>query len=415
MKKVLALFAALVLFTSSSFAGDLSLPKVKLYGEGSIQSFRIDNMDGDWNLGGTVGVFTLGAAISLAENVTASLALGYYNYWGESYGTEGKHISGGGDGYLNLIRVVEANIALKNLFDVEGLSAKVGRQFYGDEDSMVMFLGVRNNTATNFFNMHGWSPANMIAPITSIEAMTLYYEKENIKANAIYGMFSNQSTGEYNQTLKGADFKYFNIADMFDAQAYLYSFEHTGYQYYTIFGLKPTFKYNDFKASIEFAKNFGGNEIFSNEYANTNFIKLDASYDVKDINLTPRLSYFVGGGEYGKGFYAPFGNATPRGLVATALFNNWGDQLFSFYDEAIFNIGADYKYEKYSFALDIFNYNGRDNGDNFNLGNEVDFTVKYAYTDNVSINFIIGHLFMNDDWYNGTDVSTTQLGVSYKF
>ncbi|MCL2390150.1 MAG: hypothetical protein FWD54_01720 [Endomicrobia bacterium] len=410
MKKIFALAAILALFSSLSFAVDLSLPDVKFYGEGSAQGFILNGESE--SIGATSGYFTLGAAISF-ENITATLALGYQNYWG-SYGIEGRHISGGGDGYLNLIRVVEANVNIDKLFNVDGLSAKVGRQYYGDEDSMVVYLGIRRGNPLLMF-ITSAAPGMISGPagsvISSIEGASVYYEEGNIKANAVYAIGSSNNTGEDNMTIKGADFKYFNIADMnmFDFQAYLYNFENidmgSGLKYYTILGVKPVFKMDNLKASLEFAKNFGGDLIFSNEYFNTNFVKFDVSYDFKDLNLTPRLSYFAGGSDNGDPFIA-FGNYVPSmifGAELSAFMGYPGIQLW--------NIGADYVYSKYTFGLDFFRFNQRDQADESMY--EIDFIVKYAYAENITINFGIGNAF--DDFDDNLNLTMVTTGITYKF
>ncbi len=414
MKKVLALVLAAIFVASNvSFAQEFSFKNFKLYGEGSIYGFTYENSGvAGVNMGGTSGYITLGAMFDVYENITASFALGYQNLWGDdaAMAFSGRPINSSNtdDGYLNKITVVEANLNFNKLFDVEGLSAKVGRQYYGDEDSSMMYFGIRRDQP--LFMVNGAMGIGLLGALSSLDAFAGYYAKENMKINAVYGIMQNGGING-NATIIGADLKYAKIADMIDVQAYGYDVENwIGTRNYTILGLKPTVNVGTLKASVEFAKNFGGDYTFSNDNFNTNFIKADASFKIEDIGLTPRAAYVVAGGE-NKPFIT-FGNYLPGLIVGqTLLAAGW-------MDNQIINIGADYVKNKFLFSLDFFNYGSRDGGDfedAVKYGSELDLIVKYNYTQNVDFRVGIGHLFGNKDSGMDFDASTLQAGVTYKF
>lgn len=431
MKKFLSL-ALVAMFASSSFAADISLKNFKLYGEGSVMAMTYENV---WaanlarNFGATVGYFTLGTLFSVYENVTASFALGYEYMWGED-GLYGKTVDGDANqnvGYLNRLRAVEANINFSQLFNIDGLSAKIGRQYYGDEDSTAMYIGIRRNQPL-FVKRNYQPPFSMnMSAITSADGAVAYYDNHNIKANLMYGVltsnFSNPMPGTTvrNFTVLGGDFKYLGIIDMFDIQAYMYNFENGDGSYqtyntpnYTLVGVKPTFKFEGLKASVEFIRPFAGKTTFDDRFmAPTNLIKGDVSYTIKNINLTPRAMYLVAGGD-GKSFYT-MGNYSPGLIVGNTMLNSrWNNNQ-------IINIGVDYAWNKALFKLDYFNFDAREGKNDlikapFKYGDEIDLVVNYAYTDSVSIYAGIGHLFGNSKSRNPNyDSSTLQAGVTYKF
>ena len=403
-------------------SSDSGCSTLKFYGEGSIIGFSVSNevpRGGGFrgNYGGTVGFFTLGSKIKIDENVFAKIALGYENYWGDKI-FEGRTANE----LLDLLRIVEANINIKNLFEVEGLSAKLGRQYYGDEDSTILYIGIRRNNPLFAFNVPMIPVSGIPSFISSLDAATFYFKKDNIKANAVYGIFANNtfalSPDKTNGTLRGIDLKCSDLADnKIDIQAYLYNAEEVPiftHKQYTIFGLKPTVKVEDLKASLEFAKNFGGKWVFEEadgEYSN--LIKFDISYNLKDVGLTPRAMYFVFGSankdqNTSKGFLT-LGNYVP-GLVK-------GNEVMDLDNMQIINIGADYKYKKYTFAVDFYSYGMRKSVEKGRHGYReseiaLDWKAKYAYTDNVDIFAAIGNFFANKSEY---DASTAQVGVSFKF
>jgi hypothetical protein len=415
MKKVIVLVCAVVLFASYSYAGILD--SVKYYGEGSFYGYS--KQGNGYHRGATTFWGTVGISADVYENISATLGLGYASLWGTRGGvdgTTGSGITSDGQsvGLLGEIKLIEANVAFDKLFDIDGLKLKIGRQFYGDEDSTVMYFGVRRNlpsaAAIYTYNRTG------IPPITSIDAAALYYENEHIKANAVFATLKNLSVlaSGYNKnvTISGVDFKYLNIIDMIDAQAYFYDMENAySTRHYGIFGVKGTFhkafNENVLKASIETAKNFAGDKILGeNKDKSSNIIKLDASFNIKSIGLTPRTTFGLFGGYDKNSGYKEFANL---GNYYPGLINGAG--LSDYSNLQLFNLGADYTLKKFTFSLDFFNFSRRDD-DRSKAAGEIDLQAKYAYNEKVDINVGIAHWFADDSDY---DIAYYQAGLSYKF
>ncbi|MDR3113623.1 MAG: hypothetical protein LBU09_04530 [Endomicrobium sp.] len=432
MKRLSALFAAVVLFAPISYAGILD--DVKYHGEGSFYGYSTEKK-GSYEAA-TVFYGTLGLSANIYENISADFGIGYTNLWGDyngAYAFDGKPITldGYGEGILGKVRIIEANVTLDKLFGVDGLKLKIGRQFYGDEDSAVIYFGVRRDLPT-LASWFAYDNSKYFSPITSIDAVTAYYENAHIKVNALFSTFDNGSitTDAYgnpaaknkNATLKGFDFKYVNIANMIDLQAYFYDLEnYNAYgsylpRHYGIVGAKGAFHKemgngDVIKASVEIAENYAGAEILSDDIKalNTGMLKLDASYKISKIGLTPRASLGSYGGydkKDGTKYFASFGNYYP-GLIGEPNGRSAG---LLFADTVIVNFGLDYTIKKFTFGFDYFSFS-HDN-DYWKTTGEIDLQAKYAYTESVIFNFGIAHFFADK---SDGDIAYIQGGISYKF
>lgn len=494
MRKLVALLAVVVLSIQSVYATDfLFMKNIQFYGEGQTVGYAVQNGydvnvgkivstirtgDGSFagivnsNYSGVTNFFTAGLTFDIVENISADFSLAYSTSWGEGNkflglidnpngsATKGDSIQS----YLDNIRVQTANLTIKKLFDVDGLSVKIGRQYYGDEDSSVMYFGVRHEQPLFGLNL----PLVGFDSITSVDAATVYYEKENIKANFIYAnlgkvlgvplnvdgiivpLISPEAYKEYGidlgrtTTVIGADAKFLNLADIFNVQAYVYDIENPIFAHYDIVGVKPSVEIDGLKASVEFAMNFAGDDPFSSSglignketgegfKSGGNLIKADVSYDIEK-KAKVRAGFAVQGGTEGikellngeesKIVIKPFinfGNYVP-GMV-------FGQQeitrILSMVDFQAINVGADYYKDKFTFSADYYNLSARDLG--LNYGDEIDLKVKYNYMEGVDFFFGVGCFMVSDDLNSKAELmlgekifaeitSSFQLGVSYKF
>jgi hypothetical protein len=493
MKKLVALLAVVVLSMQSLYASDfLFMKNIKYYGEGQIIGYSVQNgydlnianlvkeRKINSNYSGVVSFLTAGITFDFVENVSADLSLAYSNNWAEggnkfwslANDPNGSPIKGNSiQSYLDNIRVQTANITIKKLFDVDGLSVKVGRQYYGDEDSSVMYFGIRRYQPLFGVNL----PLLGFDSITSVNAVTLYYDKENVKANLIYanlgkllglplgldGMLTGilpgggEAVDEFvdlnkDTTVIGADVKFLKIADMFNLQVYGYDIKTPFLvDHYSIAGIKPGIEVGGFKASAEFAMNFAGNNPFDTKYifkpseedngginSGANLIKVDASYDIEK-KAKIRASFVMQGGT--EGLKEVFDGEEPNAVVVKPFLNFgnyapglvFGQQeitrLISMIDFQAINVGVDYTVNKFLFSLDGYNFAARDNG--LNYGNEIDFKVKYQYNKALDFYLGIGCLMLSDDINSKIEersegdvkdflsdmTSSFQLGIGYKF
>lgn len=493
MKKLVALLFVVFLAVQGAYAGDFKFMKnLKFYGEGQITGYAIQN-GYDLNLGkmvsviksgslggmlnsnysGVVSFITTGLTFDIVNNVSADFSLSYSNDWSgvnkfaslinnpSNSAVKGNNLSS----YLDNIRVQTANVTIKKLFDVKGLSVKVGRQYYGDEDSSIMYFGVRHDQPLFGLNL----PLVGFDNVTSVNAVTLYYEKENTKANFIYANLGKILGAPLNfdgallplilngnpmpfegsidlgreTTVIGADVKFLNIADTFNMQVYGYDIENPIVAHYSIAGLKPSISNGGLKASLEYAMNFTGKNPFEDGTAinagsfkikgNSSLLKADVSYDIEK-KAVARASFAMQGGTEGikellngessniivKPFLN-FGNYSP-GII-------FGQQtvtrLLSMVDFKAINVGADLFKKDFKFSLDYYNFSARDNG--LNYGDELDFKVKYEYIKGLDFYFAAGCFMASDDINSkmkagaGIDgfiseiTSSVQLGASFKF
>jgi hypothetical protein len=133
MKRILVLAAVLAVFVSNSFSADLSLSNLslsnfKVFGEASI----FGEYDGRDTSAFQNNVL-LGLSFEASSDVKFNLGISYIGLWGQYGMTGGQVVSGNSEsGLVNKLRVVLANAEIDNIFGTEGLSATVGRQFYGD-------------------------------------------------------------------------------------------------------------------------------------------------------------------------------------------------------------------------------------------------------------------------------------------
>jgi len=415
MKKVLALLAVMAIFASASFA-QFKNASFGLQG----QIYAVNNSGFNFPLGGNAGAttyFNVGTlGFDVANNVKAALGI----FIGGASG-DAQLLGFTANQYLNLLRVVEANITLSQL-GIDGLSAKIGRQYYGDANSPMIFIGARS------FHQFGQYD------VTSIDALTLNYKKDNVAVKAIYGDLSNAPGDQ----IYGVEGKLSKIADLVDVTAYIYDAK-VGPTFLLLglgvapknmlyAGIKPEVKIAGLSAAVEFIAQMGYVDgIFgSQDRANsTNLIKVDVAYDLKDvagIALTPRATYFAAGGLDTKAplgrTFTSMGNYMPGLLVGGTFFDRG---FVQYINTRVINLGADYKYDQYVFSADYFLFAARNHFNVFsgNSSGELDLKAVYNYTSNIQIFAAYGmgmpDLANRQAGMKFGTVSTAQAGVKYSF
>lgn len=344
-----------------------------------------------------------GGSFDVAENVRANLMFQYLNTWGSgpavdsasTVGTVGKSAND----YLDDIRVVEANVEMKEIFG--WLDVKVGRQFYGDEDSTVMYIGPRYyNAELNAANAYNYA--------TALDAAKLSYANDYVNVNVIAGEVesyiaaSGTPVGDGEKHgMYGVDAK-FRFNDEFSAQVYGYNFKSLlNEDNFGFYGGKVTFAPEAFLVSAEYARNFEGDRVLKESHDNPYMVKADAKLFLDAF--TPRGTFF-----YSKDFMG-FGNYRP-GLLVGDLYNNTISGQFEG-GLRMYNLGVDYKYEKWTFALDGFAFQDRTAKHAATL--EADLVVKYDYNDNIELFAGAGYAKYKENLKNefGTDNTKGQVGV----
>ena len=403
MKKLLGLLLAMTMAWPVTASAEV-LKNVDLKGE--IQTIasdaRHDKKDG-YNSGTNFRVLA-GLSADLVEDVRANVLFQYNDAW--LSGTEGNTVQN----YWDEVRLAEANVVLSNLFCC--LEATVGRQFYGDEDSAVMYLGPNHYV----FGMNK-------AP--SLDGAKLVYSDDFKTFTMLAGKLVTHTpattttpvTVDDNWTVYGLDLK-LNLTDTLTAQVYGYDFMNSKYdaarekRHEGFYGAKATFAPEAATLSAEYARGYEANRLFREGHNSPYMVKVDAALNM-DV-ITPRAAFY-----YAKGVVSPFGNYYPGLAIGHMLSGN--DKPFAGYSAdgvRMFNMGVDYAWNKFVFSLDGFSFQDRTAKDSSTW--EADLVAKYNHNDYVQLFAGIGYAKYGTALKSATNFDTKdntvgQLGMLIKF
>lgn len=403
MKKLLGLLLAMTMAWPVTASAEV-LKNVDLKGE--IQTIASDARH-DKNAvykSGTNFRVLAGLSADLVEDVRANVLFQYNDAW--LSGTEGNTVQN----YWDEVRLAEANVVLSNLFCC--LEATVGRQFYGDEDSAVMYFGPNHYV----FGMNN-------AP--SLDGAKLVYSDDFKTFTMLAGKLVTYTTGgtstpptvDDNWTVYGLDLK-LNLTDTLTAQVYGYDFMNSKYnaarekRHNGFYGAKATFAPEAATLSAEYARGYEANRLFREGNDSPYMVKVDAALNM-DV-ITPRAAFY-----YAKGVVSPFGNYYP-GLAIGHVMAGWGDP-FAYYSSdgvRMFNVGVDYAWNKFVFSLDGFSFQDRTAKDSSTW--EADLVAKYNHNDYVQLFAGIGYakygtVHKSAAVMDTKDNTVGQLGMLIKF
>lgn len=406
MKKLLGLLLAMTMAWPVTASAEV-LKNVDLKGE--IQTIASDARHDKGNMfkSGTNFRVLAGLSADLVEDVRANVLFQYNDAW--LSGTEGNTVQN----YWDKVRLAEANVVLSNLFCC--LEATVGRQFYGDEDSAVMYLGPNHYV----FGMNK-------AP--SLDGAKLVYSDDFKTFTMLAGKLvdattttsaggSTVTTVHDNWTVYGLDLK-LNLTDTLTAQVYGYDFMNSKYDAATekrhegFYGAKATFAPEAATLSAEYARGYEANRLFREGNDSPYMVKVDAALNM-DV-ITPRAAFY-----YAKGVVSPFGNYYPGLAIGHVRAGN--DIPFADYSGdgvRMFNVGVDYVWNKFVFSLDGFSFQDRTAKDSSTW--EADLVAKYNHNDYVQLFAGIGYAKYSTDIKSATALDTKdntvgQLGMLIKF
>ena len=403
MKKLLGLLLAMTMAWPVTASAEV-LKNVDLKGE--IQTIASDARH-DKNKAyqsGTNFRVLAGLSADLVEDVRANVLFQYNDAW--LSGTEGNTVQN----YWNEVRLSEANVVLSNLFCC--LEATVGRQFYGDEDSAVMYLGPNHY----FFGMNK-------AP--SLDGAKLVYSDDFKTFTMLAGKLVTYTTPaggsstvvDDNWTVYGLDLK-LNLTDTLTAQVYGYDFMNSKYdaandekRHIGFYGAKATFAPEAATLSAEYARGYEANRLFREGNDSPYMVKVDAALNM-DV-ITPRAAFY-----YAKGIVSPFGNYYPGLAIGHVLEGAGSPFAYSPNGVRMFNVGVDYVWNKFVFSLDGFSFQDRTAKDASTW--EADLVVKYNHNDYVQLFAGIGYakygtLYKSAAVMDTKDNTVGQLGMLIKF
>lgn len=399
MKKLLGLLLAMTMAWPVTASAEV-LKNVDLKGE--IQTIASDARH-DKNKAyqsGTNFRVLAGLSADLVEDVRANVLFQYNDAW--LSGTEGNTVQN----YWNEVRLAEANVVLSNLFCC--LEATVGRQFYGDEDSAVMYFGPNHYV----FGMNK-------AP--SLDGAKLVYSDDFKTFTMLAGKlvtYDNAGVQTDDVTVYGLDLK-LNLTDTLTAQVYGYDFMNSKYdaardekRHNGFYGAKATFAPEAATLSAEYARGYEANRLFREGDNSPYMVKVDAALNM-DV-ITPRAAFY-----YAKGKVSPFGNYYPGLAIGHVLAGS--NKSFAEYSGdgvRMFNVGVDYVWNKFVFSLDGFSFQDRTAKDASTW--EADLVAKYNHNDYVQLFAGIGYAkygtaLKSATNYDTKDNTVGQLGMLIKF
>lgn len=396
MKKLLGLLLAMTMAWPVTASAEV-LKNVDLKGE--IQTIASDARHDVYKSGTNFRVLA-GLSADLVEDVRANVLFQYNDDW--LSGTEGNTVQD----YWDEVRLAEANVVLSNLFCC--LEATVGRQFYGDEDSAVMYLGPNHYV----FGMNK-------AP--SLDGAKLVYSDDFKTFTMLAGklltyMAAAPATVDDNWTVYGLDLK-LNLTDTLTAQVYGYDFMNGKYaanekRHNGFYGAKATFAPEAATLSAEYARGYEANRLFREGDNSPYMVKVDAALNM-DV-ITPRAAFY-----YAKGKVSPFGNYYPGLAIGHELAGD--NKSFAEYSNdgvRMFNVGVDYVWNKFVFSLDGFSFQDRTAKDASTW--EADLVAKYNHNDYVQLFAGIGYAkygtaLKSAAKYDTKDNTVGQLGMLIKF
>ena len=351
------------------------------------------------NANGAASRVMAGLSAELTEDVRANVQFVYNTPWnGNSQGRAISSETAGDEGYLQDIYLAEANMVLSNLMDRFELT--LGRQFYGDEDSALLYFGPR----------HGYMAA-LASPVTSLDAAKLTYADDVKALTLIAGKTQNLMEAEAvrDADFYGIDFR-MNLTDMVKAQVYGYTYRNNDWQdeYQGFYGAKLSMMPQAGALSVEYARGHNGSRLIKESGDTPYLVRAEGALHMDAF--TPRAAFL-----YQKGVVSEYGAYAP-GLVYGKTY--FGEDLYNALDgKRIFNVGMDYNWDKWTFALDGFAFQERSGKDAATW--EADLTATYQHNENVGLFAGIGYAKLGTDMkadHNGQqDATVYQAGVNVKF
>jgi hypothetical protein len=329
-----------------------------------------------------------GLSLDVVEDVKANLLFQYAYNWGDHNYTNNGFDSAEG------MRLVNANLVLSNLFCC--LEATIGRQFYGEDNSPIIYFG------PNHYNAEGMGLASALDAVTvrysdDFKTFTLIAGKVADLTQGLYAMMMDDDALAIRSSILGADLK-LNLTDALTAQVYGYDFvnaqsyyadEPVGFiaedKHMGIYGAKLGLDTEAFRMSAEYARNFAGHRLVKEHHDAPYMVKGDIAADIEAFTARGTFVYakegFLSWGNYAPGLM--FGHPVSTFGYQMNIFNIWTDDE----DPAglrMFNVGFDVRpSEKWTVSLDGYSFQNRFGRHSATY--EVDLTAKYAYNEYVEM------------------------------
>lgn len=393
MKKLIAILALLSL--TGNIASAELLKNFKYDGKIEVHAFQQSN--GDWNAdvkdakdNDTDTRVQINMGFELNDDADAVVSIIKND---REYGDGSQVVNdatGGGNGIMEQLYVEQAYMNLKGVFNMDH---KLGRQYYGEEGSLIAYYGPEH-----------WAYQPTL-PVTGIDGWTGWYTNDKWNLHALLGNLVNDTLGP-DRALAGVVANY-DLSDELKLNGYVYqqNTQHGAGQVndrLEIVGAKAHGMFAGFNYKAEIAKNFGRNNEVGGTvtpYAGVNndnsyegmAIKLNADYE---MDIAGKLAFM---GEYAMGsgddnnadkkveaFYAIASDYRP-GII-------WGgyNGTTGLTNLTTWNVGAKWmpeSIEKLTLKAKLFGFAPtEDKGLTYDsYGTELDFVANWQHSENVGI------------------------------
>ena len=374
-----------------------------------------------------------GLSANVWENVRLNTLFQYVYSWGD------RNYTNNGFSDAHGMYLANANVEITNLFNA--LDVTIGRQFYGDEDSAIIYFG------PNHYNVE----SSLYAPV--LDAVKAVYHTDTLAVTLLGGKIDDVTSGATNfltgispfyvrgtrATILGGDLKW-NMTDQLKVQAYGYDvsglkvhdyetndtvpleeyYYTKGIEHVGVYGAKLSWTSDTFRASAEYARNMYGAHAFKERKDTPYMVKADVAQDIGSV--TARGTFLYGKEKYGGsyGFAIPFlqmGNYKPGLFIGQLIGNGVFNTIFAYTDGVrLFNVGLDYRpTDKWEVSLDGFSMQDRLGRHSTTL--EADLTAKYNYSNNVQLFAGLGYAKYGWSWnrFSYDDSAKIQGGTIIRF
>lgn len=418
MKKLLGLALVMALFVP---ANAQILDNVETYGEieligANTYNYNYGTNNSDYRNTQVRVIYGLG--FDLLDDVRANITfLNEDKYWGEAVPADGNNTvqkTNSVNGYLDSIQVAEANLVMEDVF--WSWSTKIGRQFYGDEHSLVIYYGPT----------HGAEMGNNARTTSFLDAARFDYEGMNTMATVLYGKaneasFTDDVSGDI--SFLGAEGQYMpteewtlaaHIYDRRTSGAFTYTDASTNAKHIGIYGIMAAYENNNWLLDLEYDLNYGGKEVFANKFDGWLF-DVNAAYmwELESMVLTPRGEFLnISGGTNSTHNSKRYITFNSQGIRRGMIFGN--SILAPTAQFEMWNFGLDAKFDRmedFRFGLDYYTFEDNNQATNEKIGAEWDLMAYYDYSENVTFNAGIAMM----DWKSSyTSVSATDNNDTHK-
>ncbi len=412
MKKFFGLMIA-AMFSLSSFASAASvLEGLKLSGEITVNKVSVDNETSadatidDYRSESSVRTI-INMDMPIADDMDARVVLTKND---QQFGDNG-NADQSLQGVQNNVMVTNAYIKVKGLFDL--IDLKVGRMFYGERNSLSIYVGPNYDYALEVSAIDGYLATAEIAGL-NVEYLDAKIEENQWPFNA------NEDNDIDLQGLCLSPVS--KIADMVSAKFYAYKLVDnlpTGapaihdQDTLLLYGVKASADISGVNVKAEYAMNGGENEQTDVKYKGKAMI-VGASAKVATIGLRAEMA--SGSGDKASADKNEDFTATATDVRYGEVWGNTAVNGAGVDNLNVVNVGADYDVnDKVKASADYLMLKRNEKvGGTDKIGNEIDLKATYEHSENLSIELVVARL-MVDSVVAPSDIDKVNLQMNFKF